>query len=132
MSRRLTPFRQAVAVATTKADVPLPARGVQTEEETLLLYEVVQNCGSSADFAKLIESPVFNPLAQFRRGRKELFQRVVAKHKQDENWEAIFELCKDCLSSTDDAGQPTLLASDWTVWQQFIGAAAQLKSVKPE
>lgn len=110
----------------------LPARGVQTEEEVLLLYDIVENIGSPQDFAKLIASPVFSPLIQFRRGRKELFRRVAAKHQRDGNWAPLFNLCRDCLLDAYASGEPNLLASDWTTWKQFILAAEHLKSVDSE
>lgn len=57
--------------------------------------------------------------------------RVLAKHQRDSDWEAIYNICKDCLSVSDDNGQPSLLASDWAIWKQFIAAAAQLKTSDP-
>ncbi|KAJ4113227.1 hypothetical protein NW768_011503 [Fusarium equiseti] len=107
-------------------------RSIQTEEETLLFYDVTEKHGSKDDFEKLISSPVFNPLAQFRKGRKELLLRTIVRYQQDQNYEAIFQLCKDCLSIEDDNGQPSLLAADWKVWKHFIDAAVQIKTVNPD
>ncbi|KAI5463565.1 N-acetyltransferase B complex non catalytic subunit-domain-containing protein [Mariannaea sp. PMI_226] len=112
------------------ATKPQP-RSIQTEEEILLLYEIVEKHGSPADFEKVVASPVFGPLVQFRQGRKELFLRIVSKYQRDKDWEAMYQLCKDCLSTTDENGQPNLMASDWSVWRQFIDAAAQLRNAKP-
>ncbi|KAI9158028.1 Cytochrome c oxidase-assembly factor cox-23 [Paramyrothecium foliicola] len=103
----------------------LSPRTVQTEEEILLLYEIVERHGSDSDFQKLLSSAVFSPQIQFRRGRKELFMRVAMRHKANSNWDALYSLCKDCLSETDENGQPHLLACDWAVWQLFIEAAQQ-------
>ncbi|KAM5347591.1 hypothetical protein ACJ41O_007415 [Fusarium nematophilum] len=108
------------------------SRSVQTEEEILLLYDIVEKHGSAEDFEKLVSSPVFCPLVQFNKGRKELFLRVIAKHQRDGDAEAIYQLCKDCLSTEDEAGQPNLLAADWKVWRHFIDAAAEVKTVKPD
>jgi len=99
-----------------------PARSVRTEEEILLLYDVVETHGSADDFAKLLASPVFSPVSQFRLGRKELFLRVVAKLRREGDWQGVFDFCHECLSDADD----------WSVWKHFIDAAAQLKSVNPE
>ncbi|KAF7553333.1 hypothetical protein G7Z17_g3684 [Cylindrodendrum hubeiense] len=107
-------------------------RSIQSEEEILLLYDIVEKHGTADDFEKLMSSPLFCPLVQFQKGRKELAIRALAKHQRDGDWEAIYRLCKDCLSTTDESGQPNLLASDWSIWRQFIDAAAQIKSVKPE
>ena len=88
--------------------------------------------GTADDFAKLMTSPLFCPNAQFRQGRKEPFLRVLAKHQRDNDWEAVFQICKDSLSVEDENGQPSLLASDWFVWRQFILAAGQIKTTNPE
>lgn len=105
---------------------------MQTEEEILLLYDVVETHGTAADFEKLLASPVFSPVSQFRLGRKELFLRVAAKHQRQGDWEGLFNLCNDCLSDADEDDEPTLLAADWLVWRHFIDAASHLKSVNPE
>lgn len=80
---------------------------------------------------RLLTSPVFSPVAQFRLGRKEPFLRALTRYQAQVHWETVFCLCRDCLSDVDD-GQPTLLASDWLVWSHFIDAAARLKNVRPE
>jgi hypothetical protein len=54
--------------------------------------------------------------------------RVAAKHKANEDWTSLFELCKECLSETDEDGQPNLLACDWAIWQKFIEAAQKTPS----
>lgn len=109
-----------------------PARGIQTEEEVLLLYEIVETHGTAEDLAKLLKSSVFSPVKQFNLGRKELFQRIVEKHRRDGEWEAMFNLCRDCLSEKDEDGQPILLASDIVIWRHFIFAASQLKGVNTQ
>ena len=114
--------------AAASEDTKLPARSVQTEEEILLLYEIVEKHGSPADYNKLVSSPLFNPVQQFRKGRKELFLRVITKYRKLNKWSEIFEICKTCLSEVDADGKPNLLASDWMVWQQFTHAAGQLQA----
>ncbi|KAF5711849.1 hypothetical protein FMUND_8795 [Fusarium mundagurra] len=118
--------------ATGGEDVKPQPRGIQTEEEILLLYDVTEKHGSKDDLAKLVSSPVFSPLIQFRKGRKELMLRTISRYQQEQQFEAIFELCKDCLSIEDENGQPSLMAADWKVWRQFIEAAAEVKNTKPE
>lgn len=107
-------------------------RSIKTEEEVLLLYDIVETHGTAEDVKKLLDSPVFSPLVQFRMGRKELFQRVALRFLHQKEWKSLFNICKDCLSVTDESGEPTLLASDWSVWKQFIDAAAQLKASNTE
>ncbi|KAH7134059.1 N-acetyltransferase B complex non catalytic subunit-domain-containing protein [Dactylonectria macrodidyma] len=113
-----------------EAAKPQP-RSIQSEEEILLLYDIIERHGTSDDFEKLMSSPVFCPLVQFQLGRKELVIRTLAKHQRDGDSEAIYRLCKDCLSTTKEDGNPNLMASDWSIWRQFIDAAAQIKSVDP-
>ncbi|KAF5010377.1 hypothetical protein FDECE_3493, partial [Fusarium decemcellulare] len=107
-------------------------RSIQTEEEILLLYDIVEKHGGPEDFEKIVSSPVFCPLVQFRKGRKELFLRVITKQQGQEDYEAVYQLCKDCLSTEDENGQPNLLGADWKVWKHFIDAAAKVKIVKPD
>ncbi|KAI7769520.1 hypothetical protein LZL87_011404 [Fusarium oxysporum] len=120
------------AATTGGEDAKPQPRSIQTEEEILLLYDVTEKHGSKDDLAKLVSSPVFSPLVQFRKGRKELMLRTISRYQQEQQFEAIFELCKDCLSIEDENGQPSLMAADWKVWRQFIEAAAEIKNTKPE
>ncbi|PKK41477.1 hypothetical protein CI102_14249 [Trichoderma harzianum] len=122
---------QAEANSSEAAAKPTPRR-VKTEEETLLLYDIVETHGTPQDFLKLISSPVFSPAAQFRQGRKEVALRAIAKFRRDGDWLAVFNLCKDCLSDCDADGQLTLLASDIAVWRHIIDAAGHIKDVDPE
>lgn len=71
---------------------------------------------------------MFSPLAQFCQGRKELLLRVIARYRQLNDWDAIFGLCKDCLSYEDETGQHNLLACDFAIWEEFITAASHLQS----
>ncbi|KAG9504965.1 hypothetical protein J7337_004947 [Fusarium musae] len=118
--------------ATGGEDVEPQPRSVQTEEEILLLYDVTEKHGSKDDLAKLVSSPVFSPLVQFRKGRKELMLRTISHYQQEQQFEAIFDLCRDCLSIEGENGQPSLMAVDWKVWQHFIEAATEIKNTKPE
>ncbi|KAM0339907.1 hypothetical protein ACHAPU_010739 [Fusarium lateritium] len=129
--QRAAQLAEQAATAEDSNAKPQP-RSIQTEEEILLFYEVTEKHGSRDDFAKLTSSPIFNPLAQFRKGRKELLLRTITRHQQDQDFEAIFQLCKECLSTDDENGQPSLLAADWKVWRHFIEAAAQIKTVMPD
>ncbi|PHH92169.1 hypothetical protein CDD83_8555 [Cordyceps sp. RAO-2017] len=104
----------------------------QTEQEVLLLYRVVETHGAEADFKKLLASPVFSPVSQFRLGRKEpLFQALANCHRRGD-WATIFDFCFDCLSDADENDEPTLLACDWLIWNRLIEAASHLMSVKPD
>ncbi|KAH7238049.1 N-acetyltransferase B complex non catalytic subunit-domain-containing protein [Fusarium tricinctum] len=129
--QRAAQLAEQAATAEGNDAKPQP-RSIQTEEEILLLYDVTEKHGSKEDFVKLTSSPVFSPFVQFQKGRKELLLRTITRHQQEQDFEAIFQLCKDCLSVDDENGQPSLLAADWKVWRHFIDAAAQIKTVKPD
>ncbi|EQK99899.1 N-acetyltransferase B complex, non-catalytic subunit [Ophiocordyceps sinensis CO18] len=125
---------ERAAQLTEEASCPptLPARGIQTEQEIMLLYDIVETHGTAAGFDELLASPVFSPVSQFRLGRKEPLLQAVARYQRQRNWETVFDLCNDCLSDADEDDEPTLLASDWLVWRHFIDAATHLKSVRPD
>lgn len=107
------------------------ARGIQTEQEALLLYDIIQTHGSPEDVQKVIDSPVFGPLPQFRQGRKEIFRQVVDRLFKQEKWQALYDLCKACLSMDDGFGLINTLGSDWTIWKKFVTAASHLSSSDP-
>ncbi|KAL7805034.1 N-acetyltransferase B complex non catalytic subunit domain-containing protein [Trichoderma aethiopicum] len=129
---RAAQVTEQVEAESNGASAKTSPRRVKTEEETLLLYDIVETHGSPQDFQKLISSPVFSPAAQFRLGRKEVALRAVAKFRRDGDWRAVFDLCRECLSDCDSDGQLTLLASDIAVWRHLIDAAGHIKEVDPE
>lgn len=106
-------------------------RTVETEEEVLLLYDIIQTHDGAEGFKKLVASSEFGPVAQFRKGRKEPLQRALEQYRTSQDWIAIYDMCKACLSEKDDAGQPNLLACDVTIWKQLIEAAGHLRALKP-
>ncbi|UKZ66082.1 uncharacterized protein TrAtP1_007264 [Trichoderma atroviride] len=115
-----------------EASSKAPSRRVKTEEEVLLLYDIVETHGTPEDFRKLISSSIFSPVVQFRRGRKEVVMRAIAKFSRDGDWPAVFNLCNDCLSDCDADGQLTLLASDIAMWRHIITAASHMKETNPD
>lgn len=118
--------RAAQASEQAEDSTKLPARGVQKEEEVLLLYDIFETHGSPDDYRRLVLSPLFSPQVLFDQGRKELFMRVVLKYRREKSWNALFDLCKDCLSAHDEEQGPNLLASDYNIWKEFISAASHL------
>lgn len=109
------------------------SRTIQSEQEILLMYDVVQKHGKPEEVSKLVSSPIFGPVARFRCGEKELLMRVLDMHQRAQDWAAVFSLCKQCLEDegVGSAGA-NLLAADWSIWQLFIKAAASLQSTDPE
>ena len=55
--------------------------------------------------------------------------RVIERYRREKSWKALFDLCKECLSADDEQQRPSLLASDYNVWQQFIVAASHLTGI---
>jgi hypothetical protein len=53
---------------------------------------------------------------------------VIANNRRGGNWISIFRLCNECLSEVDESGEPNLMASDWSIWKEFIEAANHIKS----
>ncbi|KAK0391568.1 hypothetical protein NLU13_1068 [Sarocladium strictum] len=125
--------RAAQSAQDNANDAATPAaRTVQSEEEILLLYEVVEKHGTSDDLSKLLASPLLGPVPQFLKGRKELLMRTLRRHQRNKEWRAIFDLCQQCLTGGDEkTEEPNYLAADWSILQQFIEAASHLESVKP-
>ncbi|KAM3498651.1 hypothetical protein MY10362_008040, partial [Beauveria mimosiformis] len=89
----------------------LPSRAIQTEEEILLLYEIVGTHGTTADFAKLLDSASFSPVEQLKQGRKEPLVYAIKKLQKDENWQSLFDLLAEykIVTRTTAAVQDLLL-----------------------
>ncbi|KAF4584040.1 N-acetyltransferase B complex, non-catalytic subunit [Ophiocordyceps camponoti-floridani] len=123
---------ERAAQLTEQAENPQqpPSRGIQTEQEISLLYEIVERHGAAADMDKVLASPVFGPVPQFRLGRKEPLFIAVEIYRRRADWDAVFNLCCDCLEDVDDKDEPTLLACDWRIWRHVIEAAGHLGSVR--
>ncbi|KAM3511567.1 hypothetical protein MY11210_004785 [Beauveria gryllotalpidicola] len=101
--------RAAQATEQAEDKKALPSRSIQTEEEILLLYEIVGTHGTTADFAKLLDSASFSPVEQLKQGRKEPLVYAIKKLQKDQNWQSLFD------------------ASDWDVWRHFITAASRIQ-----
>ncbi|TQW12064.1 cytoskeleton organization protein [Cordyceps javanica] len=119
--------RAAQATEQAEDGKALPPRSIQTEEEILLLYEIVGAHGTAADFDRLLQSSRFNPVEQLRQCRKDALFYTTKKLCKDENWQRLFDVCRDSLSVSDDKGELTLQASDWDIWRFFITAASRIQ-----
>lgn len=124
--------RAAQATEQAEDKKNLPPRSVQTEEEILLLYEIIGTHGTAAEFNKLLDSPIFSPVEQLKLGRKEPLLYATKKLQNNENWPALFKVCQDCLSVVGDQGEPTMQACDWDVWRLFITAASRIQDADTE
>ncbi|KAK2001511.1 N-acetyltransferase B complex non catalytic subunit [Colletotrichum falcatum] len=100
-------------------------RAIKTEEEILLFYRLLEAHGSDAEWDAALQGPTLNPVYQFKAGRKDLFLQTIDVLERKENWKTVYDLCRKCLSFTDDKGQLSLLACDWAVWKKFLNAASR-------
>lgn len=110
----------------------VPVRGIHSEEETLLYFDMLESRGDLALLKDALRGPLLSPLRQFRLGRKEIFLRAVRVLSTAKEWGMVYTLIKDCLSEKDEQGRPSLLASDWSVWKSLVEAATHVLSTDPE
>ncbi|SPN96574.1 uncharacterized protein DNG_00097 [Cephalotrichum gorgonifer] len=109
----------------------MPLRGIHTEEEILLYFDMLESGGDLAQLKGVLAGPLLNPLNQFRLGRKEIVLRAVRVLAKAKEWQAVYSLTRDCLSEKDEQGRPSLLASDWNIWKSLVEAATHLMSTNP-
>ncbi|TIC89721.1 hypothetical protein CH35J_012746 [Colletotrichum higginsianum] len=100
-------------------------RAIKTEEEILLFYRILEAHGSDAEWDAALKGPSLNPVYQFKAGRKDLFLQTIEVLERKGKWNTVYDLCKECLSATDEKGQMSLLACDWAVWKKFLNAAGR-------
>ncbi|KAI8309474.1 hypothetical protein K4K59_009196 [Colletotrichum sp. SAR11_240] len=103
-----------------------PDRAIKTEEEILLFYRIMEAHASDAEWDAALKGPTLNPVYQLKSGRKDLFLHTIEVFERKEKWKTVYDLCKACLSTTDDKGQLSLLACDWAVWKKFLNAAGRI------
>lgn len=124
--------RNLLEQALQSGEKDMPARGVQTEEETLLYFDMLESRGDFSLLRDALKSPLLDPLKQFRLGRKEIVLRAIRVLSGTKEWETVYSLTKDCLSEKDEQGRPSLLASDWNIWKSLIEAASHTVSTDPK
>ncbi|KAK1985248.1 N-acetyltransferase B complex non catalytic subunit [Colletotrichum cereale] len=100
-------------------------RAIKTEEEILLFYRILEAHGSEAEWDAALQGPTLNPVHQFKAGRKDLFLQTIDVLERKGKWKTVYDLCRKCLSDTDDKDQLSLLACDWAVWKKFLNAAGR-------
>lgn len=115
-----------------KAGEDIPVRGIHSEEEILLYFDMLESRDDLNQLKEALEGPLLNPLKQFRLRRKEIFLRAVRVLSKAKDWQVVYSLIKDCLSEKDEHGRPSLLASDWTIWKSLVEAATNILSTNPE
>ncbi|MBE3045732.1 hypothetical protein IMZ48_24940 [Candidatus Bathyarchaeota archaeon] len=110
----------------------MPVRGIHSEEEMLLYFDMLESRGDISLLKDALQGPLLSPLKQFRQGRKEIFLRAVRVLSAAKEWAMVYSLTKDCLSEKDELGRTSLLASDWGVWKSLVEAASHILSTDPE
>jgi len=109
-----------------------PTRGIKSEEEILLLFDMLESKSDIATWKGFIDSPVLGPLRLFEKGQKDLLLRTISVFALFNEWKSLYSLIKDCLVHQDENGRQSLLASDWTVWRAFIQAASHERDTRIE
>ncbi|KAF6838332.1 hypothetical protein CPLU01_02444 [Colletotrichum plurivorum] len=104
----------------------VPDRAIKTEEEILLFYRILEAHGSDADWEAALKGPTLNPVHQFKIGLKDLFIQTIEVLERKEKWQTVYDICKECLSATDEKGQLSQLGCDWSVWKKFLNAAGRI------
>jgi hypothetical protein len=109
-----------------------PTRGIKSEEEILLLFEMLEAKADIATWKRFLDNPLLSPLKLFKQGQKELFLRTLSVFARFGEWSSLYSLVKDCLNHRDGSGRQSLLASDWVVWKTFIDAASHEQETQIE
>ncbi|TEA12738.1 hypothetical protein C8034_v005773 [Colletotrichum sidae] len=122
--QRAAQFAEQHAGSEKNGDTPV--RAIKTEEEILLLYSIMEAHASDAEWEAALRGSTLNPVYQFKTGRKDLFLQTIGLFERKGQWKTVYDLCKECLSVTDEKNQLSLLACDWAVWKKFLHAAGQL------
>lgn len=55
-----------------------------------------------------------------------MFLQAIEVLERKGQWKTVYDLCKDCLSTTDENEKLSLLACDYAVWKKFLNAAGQI------
>lgn len=82
-----------------------------------------------------MQNESLGPIAQCRLGRKEPLLSALRAYEKFDDWNSIYELTKAAMTdpeSTEEAWKPSVLASDWALWQYFLKAAQHVRATKPE
>jgi len=107
----------------------LPVRGIQSEEEILLLFDMLASRDDPTELKQALKGPLLNPIKELRLGRKEVLLRTLDFLKEKEEWETLYTIAKDALSEKEERDYqvlPSLLACDWRIWQHFMEAATHV------
>jgi N-terminal acetyltransferase B complex non-catalytic subunit len=98
-------------------------RDMRHEEEFNLFYQVLAAQASPDAFVNTIRSGQLPVMRNLHEGRKHLFWQCLAILEARNQWDVLFQFCKEALSKKEEDGSSSFLASDRRVWRCFIAAA---------
>ncbi|KAL5606445.1 hypothetical protein BROUX41_002861 [Berkeleyomyces rouxiae] len=104
------------------------------EEEVLVYYRILSEQGSLKDWQDLLGNDALGPISQCRLGRKEPFLSTLQALEKFGDWPSIYQLTKACITdpdSTEVKWKPSVLASDWILWQYFLRSARHMRESNP-
>lgn len=107
----------------------MPVRGIQGEEEILLLFDMLASRDDAAELKQALKGPLLNPIKELRLGRKEVLLRALDFLKEKQEWDTLYTIAKDALSEKEEKDyeiRPSLLACDWRIWQHLVEAATHV------
>lgn len=120
--------KAASVTASAAGGKPQAGSGLREEEEINLYYRV----GGKEAYLKSL-SAEGNPvgvLEQYRQGRKYLLRESLESFEKAEDWDNVYILCRQALSTEDGNGKPSFLAFDMRVWKLFVKAASMKSNVE--
>lgn len=91
----------------------------------ILYFKALAAAGTREEFLKRMRSAQLGAMRQFDDGKKELLLKAVEECRKWEEWDAVFDFCKQALSKKSSNGSVSLLAADWRILQSFITAAGK-------
>lgn len=101
----------------------MPARALQTEEEILLYFRVLQAHGTREALISRLQSRAFGALTQLSEGRKTAFLMALPILEAAQEWDTLHAFCTTALSRGPGGSAVNLLAADWAVWKALILSA---------
>jgi len=100
------------------------------EEEICLYYRVLLAHGNKDDFMKRVKCPGLGAMAVLEKGHKLLFWECLDALESWDEWDLIFDLCRQALTLGVKGVTSPFFVCDLQVWKRFIAAAS--RAANPE
>ncbi|KAL1894275.1 hypothetical protein Cpir12675_003756 [Ceratocystis pirilliformis] len=123
-----------MALKANQDTIAAPKALALQEEEVLVYYTILSSQGSLKDWQDLLNNDTLGPVAQCRLGRKEPFLTALRAFENFEDWPSVYQLTKAGITdpeSTDSTWKPSVLASDWVLWQYCLKSARYVYEANP-